>query len=81
MAAAHDLKLCGVIRVGSSPTPGTRSLNPAQLKRTVEAKLDNLYRVYQQKHQRSAEVTPFKRLTPRLVTKYIVEQEPLRLPT
>jgi len=58
-----------------------RSLNPAQLKRTVEAKLDNLYRVYQQKHQRSAEVTPFKRLTPRLVTKYIVEQEPLRLPT
>ena len=23
MAAAHDLKLCGVIRVGSSPTPGT----------------------------------------------------------
>jgi hypothetical protein len=57
------------------------SLNPAQLKRTIEAKLDNLYKVYQQKQQRSAEVIPFKRLTPRLVTKYIAEQELLRLPT
>jgi hypothetical protein len=57
------------------------SLNPAQLKRTIEAKLDNLYKVYQQKKQRSSEVEPFKKLTPRLVTKYIVEQEPLRLPT
>jgi len=57
------------------------SLNPAQLKRAIEAKLDNLYRVYKQKQQRSAEVIPFKRLKPRLVTKYIVQQEPFRLPT
>jgi|GEM_PF-6788465 len=35
------------------------SLNPAQLKRTIEAKLDNLYKVYQQK-QRSAEADPSK---------------------
>ena len=48
------------------------SLNPAQLKRTIEVKLDNLYRAYQQK-QRSTEVIPFKRLTPRLVTKYTVQ--------
>lgn len=48
------------------------SLNPAQLKRTIEAKLDNLYKVYQEKQQRSAEVIPFKKLTPRLVTKYTV---------
>ncbi len=56
------------------------SLNPAQLKRIIEAKLDNLYGAYQQK-QRSAETTPFKRLTPRLVTKYIAEQDFVRLPT
>ena len=56
------------------------SLNPAQLKRTIEVKLDNLYKIYQQK-QRSTEVMPFKRLTPRLVTKYIAEQELVRLPT
>lgn len=56
------------------------SLNPAQLKRTIEVKIDNLYKVYQQK-QRSAEVEPFKRLTPRLVSKYIAEQDLLRCPT
>ena len=56
------------------------SLNPAQLKRTIEAKLDNLYKVYQQK-QRSSEVEPFKRLTPRLVSKYIAEQDSVRCPT
>jgi len=49
------------------------SLNPAQLKRVIEEKLDNLYKVYQQKQQRSAEVIPLKKLTPRLVTKYIVQ--------
>jgi hypothetical protein len=57
------------------------SLNPAQLKRTIEAKLDNLYKVYQQKQRSTSEVEPFKRLTPRLVTKYIAEQELVRLPT
>lgn len=54
-----------------------RSLNPAGLKRAIEAKLDNLYKNYQQK-QRSAEVMPFKKLTPRLVSNYITEQELVR---
>ena len=57
------------------------TLNPAQLKRTIEAKLDNLYKVYQQKQRSASEVKPLKKLTPRLVTKYIVQREPLRLPT
>jgi hypothetical protein len=57
------------------------SLNPAQLKRTIEVKLNNLYKIYQQKKQGSSEVEPFKKLTPRLVTKYIVEQDLVRLPT
>ena len=56
------------------------SLNPVQLKRAIEAKLDNLYKLYQQK-QRSSEVISFKKFTPRLVTKYITEQELVRLPT
>jgi len=57
------------------------SLNPAQLKRTIEIKLDNLYKIYQQKQQRSTEVIPFKRLTPRLVSNYITEQELVRCHT
>ncbi len=56
------------------------SLNPAQLKRVIEAKLDTLYRVYQQKQRSASEAEPFKRLTPRLVTKYIAEQDFVRLP-
>jgi len=56
------------------------SLNPAQLKRTIEANLDNLYRTYQQK-QRSTELEPFKRLTPRMVSKYIAKHDLLRCPT
>ena len=56
------------------------SFNPAQLKRTIEEKLDNLYKVYQQKQQRSAEVIPFKKLKPCLVTKYTIQQTPVCLP-
>jgi len=44
------------------------------LKRAIEEKINDLYRVYQQK-QRSAEVKPLKRLTPRFVSKYIAEQD------
>jgi len=51
------------------------------LKRTIEQKLDNLYKTYREKQRSTSEVEPFKRLTPRLVTKYTVQQEPLRLPT
>lgn len=58
-----------------------QSLNPAQLKRTIEAKIDNLYKVYQQKQQRSVGVIPFKRLKPSLVSKYITEQESVRCHT
>lgn len=60
----------------------SHSLNPAQLKRTIEEKIGNLYKVYQQKKQRSSsEVIPFKKLSPRLVSKYIAEQDLLRCPS
>ena len=57
------------------------SLNPAQLKRAIEAKLDHLYKVYKQKQRSKGEVEPFKKLTPRLLTKYIAEQDLIHLPT
>jgi hypothetical protein len=57
------------------------SLNPAQLKRTIEEKLDNLYEIYRQKQKSTSEVELFTKLTPRLVSKYIAEQESVRCPT
>jgi len=44
------------------------SLNPAQLKRDIDAKLKELYRIYQEKNN-SQRVDPFKKQAPRLVTK------------
>ncbi len=57
------------------------SLNPVQLKRAIEEKLNNLYKAYQEKKQGSAEVKTLKKLTPRLVRNYITEQYPIQLAT
>lgn len=43
------------------------SLNPAQLKRSIEEKLNKLYRVYQEKNK-TGEVNPCKRQKPLTVT-------------
>jgi len=43
------------------------SLNPAELKRSIDKKLDNLYRVYQKK-QGKADFNPHKKLNPSLVS-------------
>ena len=50
------------------------SLNPAQLKRAIEAKLDQLYKIYQAK-RRSSTVEPFKKQTPRTVTNYMIQPD------
>jgi hypothetical protein len=50
------------------------SLNPAQLKRSIDKKLNKLYRVYQEKNN-AGEVDPCKRQTPRSVTSYMTQQE------
>ena len=55
------------------------SSNPAQLKRSIDAKLDNLYHTYQQK-RRVQQVDPHKRLTPRPVTSFMMQQPPVGLP-
>jgi len=50
------------------------------MKRTIEEKFDNFYKVHRQK-QRSSEVKIFKKLTPCLVLKYIAEQDLILCPT
>jgi hypothetical protein len=54
-------------------------LNPAELKRKIDLKLKNLYRVYQAKN-RTLKVEPKKKLKSRLVTSYMTQPAVVRLP-
>jgi hypothetical protein len=56
------------------------SLNPAQLKRSIDAKLDDLYHTYEEKG-RAQQVDPLKRLVPRTVTSFMMQQDKVGLPT
>ena len=56
------------------------SLNPAELKRSIEAKLDKLYQVYQEK-RRTHQVDPHRKLAPRTVTFFMMQQPKVELPT
>jgi len=56
------------------------SLNPAQLKKAIEAKLDRLYNLYQGKKSNGM-VEPFKKQRPRMVTNYMIQPHPFRLPS
>lgn len=55
------------------------SLNPAELKREIEAKTQELYCTYEEKNKVKA--LPFKRQTPRTVTNYMIQQPVVGLPT
>ncbi|MFQ6109684.1 MAG: transposase [Candidatus Aminicenantales bacterium] len=50
------------------------SLNPAELKRQIERKLNRLYEVYHKKHKRSLRVNPYKKQTPSTVTFFMIQQ-------
>ena len=50
------------------------SLNPAELKRNIETKLQQLYQTYEEK-MKGEEVCPLKRQKPRIVTNYMTQQE------
>ncbi len=52
------------------------SLNPAQLKRGIDMKLDTIYRVYQRKIK-SQKVEPQKKLKPHLVRFSTAQPEPI----
>jgi hypothetical protein len=56
------------------------NLNPAELKRRIDTKLDKLWEAYPQKTG-SSEVNPRRRLTPRLVTSPLIQQTPVGLPS
>lgn len=51
-----------------------QSLNPAELKRAIDQKLDLLYKTYQEK-QRSQKVEPLKKLKPFSVRRYIAQPD------
>ncbi|PIP75571.1 integrase [Candidatus Kuenenbacteria bacterium CG22_combo_CG10-13_8_21_14_all_39_9] len=57
-----------------------QSLNPAELKRTIDKKLDLLYRAYQAK-QGSEKVEPRKKLKPISLTFYIRQPKSIQLPS
>ena len=56
------------------------SLNPAELKREIDAKLEELYKIYEEK-RKTQQIDPYKKLVPRLVTSYMMQQHPVGLPT
>ena len=56
------------------------NLNPVQLKQNIDIKLDKLYHTYEGKRG-SQQVNPMKKVAPRMVTSFMIQQPPLGLPT
>jgi len=56
------------------------SLNPAQLKRSIDTKVDKLYQAYENKG-RAEQAEPMKKVVPRTVTSFMIEKQPVGLPT
>jgi hypothetical protein len=56
------------------------SLNPAELKRQIDRKLDRLYDLYRRKKKRPITVNPYKKQLPSMVTFFVSEQSEFRLP-
>lgn len=52
------------------------SLNPAQLKRSIDAKLDKLYHTYEQK-RKSEQADPIRKVVPHTVTSFMMQQPKL----
>ena len=55
-------------------------LNPAELKRGIEAKLDKLFKTYEEK-RRTQQVDPHKRLVPHMVTSFMIQRPKVGLPS
>ena len=56
------------------------NLNPAQLKRSIDTKLDKLYQAYEKKG-RSEQAEPMKKVVPHTVTSFMIQPPPVGLPT
>ena len=48
------------------------SLNPAQLKRSIDAKLDKLYHTYEEK-RKSEQIDPLRKMVPHTVTSFMMQ--------
>lgn len=56
------------------------SLNPAELKRQLDRKLDRLYDLYRRKKKHPITVNPYKKQTPSMVTFFVSDQSEFRSP-
>jgi len=56
------------------------NLNPAQLKRSIDAKLNVLYRTYEEK-RKSEQINLMRRVVPHTVTSFMIQQPEVALPT
>jgi hypothetical protein len=56
------------------------NLNPAQLKRSLDTKLEKLYQTYEEK-RKSEQVDPMRRVVPHTVTSFMIQQPLVGLPT
>jgi len=56
------------------------SLNPAHLKRQIDARLEKLYRVYEEK-KKTPQADIYKKLAPRIVRNYMIKQSSVELGT
>jgi len=54
-------------------------LDPVQIKKALDDKLDHLYTTYSKKKKRTITVNPYKKQVPP-VTCYMIQQEPIGLP-
>ncbi len=50
------------------------SLNPAELKRQIEKKLEKIYEMYQKEKKRPLTVDPYKKQIPSTVTFLMIQQ-------
>ena len=55
------------------------SLNPAELKRSIDIKLDKLYRIYEEERG-SQQINPMRKVVPHMVTSFMMQQPPVGLP-
>jgi hypothetical protein len=54
------------------------SLNPARLKREIDAKLEQLYKVYEEE-RKTQQADPYRQLVPHIVRNYMIQQSPVGL--
>ena len=57
-----------------------QSLNPADLKRNIDAKLAKLYKAYEEK-KGTQQANLYEKLAPHLVTSYMIQRPSFGLPT